>query len=398
MYQSVPMKSRLERIVYLSPWLPLFFVGFFAVYIVAQFGYLPRFIRLNNNVLMASNICFMLVIALRSFRYASRLAQKFRYDPQFKPAGAGVVYPLPPETIQAALERENFSFDGAGYGEKKNLSSLAMTLLYAGILVALLTGTYDNLKQFSAVIFQGVGAALPLSAPGSYFDVVKGPLISFNGLPSLRIKDLMHPSAKWPKGGADLVLMNGKGAVIKEAVLTPDSPPLSYGDFDYHFGETMCDVILDISGPKYLEFSNSMKLIPLDKPQGNFTHVAHFRGDNKSWEVLFDPSRYVLNISGRKGKEVKVTGDLFFRRNFRGKIGEYDVRVGGFAEWGEIHVVHKRHMVLIIAAGVLALLGALVRLVVRPQQVWLDGTADGCRVQAVGGAASQALLRMNPRG
>lgn len=398
MRQSIKPTSRLKRIVYLSPWLPLFFVGVFAIYILAQFVPLPRFFPLNNNLLMASNICFVLVMALRFFRYASRLSREFRFDPELRPTGAGESYREPQEAIQAGLEREGFSFNGSGYGERRSRSSLAMTLFYGGILAALLTGTYDNLKQFSAVIFQGVGAGIPLSSQGSYFDVVKGPFISFQGLPSLKIKNLMHPTPKWPKGGAEVVLLDAKNAVIKETVLTPDSPPLSYGDFDYHFAETMCDVILDISSPKYLEFSNSLKLVPLDKPQGTFSHVAHFRGDNKSWEVLFDPTRYVLQIAGRKGKEIQESGDLWFRRNFRGKIGDYDFAVGGFAEWGEIHVVHKRHLALIIAAGVLTLFGALARLIFRPEQIWLDETADGCRILAVGAATRQALSRITTRG
>ena len=64
--------------------------------------------------------------------------------------------------------------------------------------------------------------------------------------------------------------------------------------------------------------------------------------------------------------------------------------------WSEIHVVRRRHMEMLWVGGVIALIGLIMRIAIRPRRVWLEETPEGCRAWAVGGE-SVKLLRDEQR-
>jgi NADH:ubiquinone oxidoreductase subunit 2 (subunit N) len=53
-------------------------------------------------------------------------------------------------------------------------------------------------------------------------------------------------------------------------------------------------------------------------------------------------------------------------------------------QWSEIQVIHRRHKRLLIFGGVIAIIGLLLRIAIRPQRVWLEEIADGCTIRSSG--------------
>ena len=389
-----PNNSFVSRAVYSSIWLPFFFLCVFALFILAQFVRLPSFIHLQHNVLLANNICFLLVIALRFIRYASRLRVNIRYGSHGRPSAPQGTSSLAAPRICETLAGAGFSFEGSGYGEKSYRAWLGMSLLYGGLLVALTVGTYDNLRQFSGVFFQGEGAPLPLDDEGIYFDVAKGPWVSYKGLPRLKVKKLIYPSPQMPGGGAQVALLDKNFAVIKEALITDTSAPLTFGDYEYRFGRTLCDVIFDITNAKYIEYSDSLKLFPGAKYEGKYTHFGRFKGERLYWFVRYDPLRKAFNLLGRTKQEKKAEGEIVFRRDDKVTMGDYTASIGGFSEWAEVHVIRHRHTVLIFLGALVALAGVLLRLLFAPQRVWVEDAPEGSRLFAVGSEAKRVVAQL----
>ena len=75
----------------------------------------------------------------------------------------------------------SFAADGA-YGEKRELGYLGTTGMYTGLLILLAVGCWDNLRQFSGVLLDGMGSATSLNKLESYRHISKGPLAHFRRL------------------------------------------------------------------------------------------------------------------------------------------------------------------------------------------------------------------------
>ncbi len=119
---------------------------------------------------------------------------------------------------------------------------------------------------------------------------------------------------------------------------------------------------------------------------GDFTLYGTFStpagDDGEAW---YDPAHNIFRIAlTSKGKKLFET-DYKFQAYREKAEGNYVVSILGMGHWSEIHVVRRRHMFLVIAGGVIAALGLLMRLLFRPQRVWLeDSVGGGCRVRFVG--------------
>ena len=59
--------------------------------------------------------------------------------------------------------------------------------------------------------------------------------------------------------------------------------------------------------------------------------------------------------------------------------------------WSEIYIVHRRHIPVIFFGGVVVFIGLLMRIIFRPQRVWLEEAPDGCVLRSVGKDAEGRL-------
>ena len=387
-------RSAAGKFVFTSPWLPLIFIALFAVAIYAEFTHipLPRFFPPPVRFILFNNFCLLLVIALRFADQIVSAKKTFYYEAFDRTQGNEFISPEPIGTMRGELTKAGFCLDSSGYGEMRTPARLAMILVYGGILLALLAGSYDNYWYISGVFFQGQGAPALLSDESHYLNVVKGPLATLKGLPKLQVRRNIYKDPRWPAGAVDLALLDKDNKEIVKGTVAKFGKPLVYKGMEYHFTRFLTDIpLLIVADDQQKEFDNKVKVIPLNTPEGNFTHYANFEGNSLLWDVLYDPTTSTIRLLGGKyGKNV-VDGVYHFGRDTSVHMGWFSVSVPWLSNWAEIHVVHPRHMLLIfIGAGIMAV-GILMRIIFRPQRVWLEEASEGCRVWAVGGEARKAV-------
>lgn len=391
----------LHRLVYSSPWLLLIFIGIFVLCIYAEYARLPvpRYIPSPRRMILVSNICFLLVIALRFASLISRLPRELRYDAGDRPRTEAYLSTAPLDTLRAEFTGAGFRLDTSGYGEKRTLSLPATTIIYGGMLLALLVGSYDNMRSFSGVFFQGEGAPSPLEDAALYFNISKGPLASVKGMPGFQVKKLIYANAEWPKGAAEITLYDKNNAPVAKGTVAKDGKPLVYRGLEYHLGRILADVPLLIATDNmHLEFEDTLKIQPLDPPQGNYTYYASFKGKRLLWDVLYDPAGKAFRLLGGKDGKNVIDGVYVFGRDTAVQMGPYIAKIAYLTEWAEIHVVRPRHMLLVYVGLGLTIIGMLMRLVFRPERVWLEEVPEGCRVWAEGGEAKRLMKERQAEG
>ena len=384
----------LHWVVFSSPWLPLIFIGLFALSIYAESARLPlpRFSPSPRRVIIVNNFCFLLVIALRFASHLLRLSREHRYDAGDRPRTGASLSASPLDMLRARFTAAGFCLDKSGYGEKRNLSLPATTIIYGGILLALLVGSYDNMRSFSAVFFQGEGAPSPLDDASLYFNVSNGPLTSLKGMPKLQVRKMIYANAQWPKGAVEIALYDKNNAMVAQGIVAKDGKPISYQGLEYHLGRFLADLpLLIATDNRHLEFENTLKVQPLDPPQGNYTYYASFKGERLLWDALYDPSGKTIRLLGGKNGKNVVDGVYVFGRDTAVQMGPFIAKVPWLADWAEIHVVRPRHMLLVYIGLGIMIIGILMRLVFRPQRIWLEEVPEGCRVWTVGGEAKKLV-------
>ena len=396
MSERTKKKSGLQRFFLNSPWLLLIFIVLFAFCIYAEYARLPvpRYLPSPRRMILVSNFCFLLVIALRFFSQIARLSRDQRYDAADRPASDPALSDASLETLRSQLGAAGFRLDKSGYGEKRGFSLAATTIIYGGILLALLAGTYDNMRSFSGVFFQGEGAPSPLDDPSLYFNLSNGPLASVKGMPKLQVRKLIYSSPEYPKGAVEIALYGKENKAVAQATVAKDGEPLSYGGLQYHLGRFLADVpVLIATDNMHLEFEDTLKVQPLDPPQGKYTYYASFKGKRLLWDVLYDPAGKSIRFLGGKGGKNVIDGVYVFGRDTAVQMGPYIAKVPFLTEWTEIHVIRPRHMYLVYFGVAIAVIGILLRLLFHPQRVWLEEAPQGCRVWAVG-QESKRLLKL----
>jgi hypothetical protein len=396
MLENSKKNSRLYRLLFISPWLPLIFIGLLAFSIYADHKHLaiPSFIRSPWDLIIFNNVCFVLVIAIRFVSQLARLNRKFRYEYGGRPHTPSGQSSASLESVRARFTKVGYYFDKNGYGEKRTLSLPATTIIYGGILLALLVGSYDNMRQFSGVFVQGVGLPLPLDVADNYLNVFMGPLSTLKDMPKFQVRNLILDDAKWPKGAVEIALYeNGKGnAVVAHGMVAMDGQPLIYSGLEYHLGQILLKVPLQILADKgYKEFDDTLIVQPLDPPQGNYTYYSSFTGASLRWDLLYDPARKAFRLLGGMSGHNIVDGVLQFGRDNAKQMGAFTVMVPVYSQRAEIHVVRHRHMALIILGIGITVIGVVMRLLFRPQRVWLEEIPGGCRAWGCGGEVKRLM-------
>ena len=217
-------RSAVGKFVFTSPWLPLIFIALFALAIYAEFTHIPtpRFFPAPVRIILFNNLCLLLVIALRFIDQIARAKKTFYYEAFDRAQRDEFISPAPIDTVRGELTKAGFCFDSSGYGEKRTPARLAMTLVYGGILLALLVGSYDNYFHISGVFFQGEGAPAQLGNESLYLNVIKGPLATLKGLPKLQVRRNIYKDPKWPDGAVELALLDKNNMEIVKGTVAKD--------------------------------------------------------------------------------------------------------------------------------------------------------------------------------
>ncbi|HJV66369.1 MAG TPA: hypothetical protein VJ550_11590 [Geomonas sp.] len=382
--------SSLSRVVLSSPAFLLLFLVI-PVCVVLNLVLHLGIPLVDFRLMLANNICFALLVAVRLVYYLGRASRPIRYGEAGRPGGEGHRCPVSQDQARGELARAGFAFDARGaYGEKRDRGYLGTVIFYLGLLLLLATGCWDNLHQFAGVLLDGVGPATPLSKVSSYKNLSRGLMAgNMESLPDLRVLSQTLPDFTFPKGTTEIALVPKDGDPTT-TLLVPGEP-VRYGAYEIYMSRLIFEpeIVIKTRDGKVL-FDDRVKLEPLVKKRGEFTFYGAYAGAQVLGGAYFNPDKnQLMMVVTRNGK--REVADLVFQVDQQVSAGDYILSCARLGEWSEIHVVHHRHKGLLIAAGILAVLGLLLRTVYRPQRVWLEDAEAGCRLHAVGNDWKGAL-------
>lgn len=384
-------ESKLSRLVLVSPWVLLVFLVI-PILVILSLKFNLRLPLLGPGLLLANNVCFAVLSFCRLIRYIYCMGKGVRYGSSLaKPRGKTEVG-LSASQARGVLENSGFSFTVDGlYGEKREIGFLGTALLYGGLTILLATGSWDNLRQFSGVILDGMGPATDLNKIGSYRSVKKGPVAKMPvSLPSMQILNQYLPDASYPMGGTEIALYSEDGKVAK-TILKPRDP-YKLGAYDIYMSRLVyeAEIVIRSKAAGVTLFDSIVRLEPLVQKRGAFSFYGLFQGDILGGGVYYQPEKSLLMAVISRGDK-KVVTDLVFQVDQQVEQGDYILSCAKMGQWSEIHVVHRRHKGLLWLGGIVALLGLALRIAVRPQRVWLEESSGGCVVRTVGTEAERLL-------
>lgn len=387
--------SRLSRLLLVSPW-PLSIFLVIPLLVIVSVALKVQLLFFGPATLLANNICFALLVGCRLLWYFSRATRALRYDAASCRPNKYAMIPLSHDAARAILARDGYALDAdGGYGEKRDLGYLGTTILYAGLFLLLAVGSWDNLQQFSGVLLDGMGPATDLNRPTAYRSITKGTLATLpKSLPRMQITKQYLPDSIYPMGATEIVLHPGDGKPLTYLLKPRD--PVSYGGYDIYMGKLVFEpqIVIKRSDINQPLFDSIVTLNPLVEKRGVYSFYGLFQGYNIGGGVYYQPEKSsLLVVVSRNNK--KVVTELAFQVDQEVKQGDFIVSCAKMGQWSEIHVVHRRHKGLLMAGGSIALLGLLLRIAVRPQRVWLEETAAGCRLWETGNSASKLLAAAN---
>ncbi len=389
--------SKLLRFLVRSP-LPLFvFIIMPAALVLSIALHVPLPFRITQRMLLFNNCVLLLFIAARLLHYLSGLRQAIRYGEVAHPSSAALAPARPAAQIRDDMKKEGFSWNADGsYAEKRDRGYLGTVLIYGGIFLLLFIGTWENLSQFSGTLLHGVGIPADLTKRNSYYPLSRGILASISGLPKLEVTKQIFASSTYNRGASEITLWPGNGNKPIRTTLVGSGDPYQYKGYDIFLAKQLVDVGFSLksrSNRNKLLFSDSIKLSPLWKKEGDYSMYGTFKtpaGDEG--EAFYNPDRKVFRFTvAREGKNVLDTEYVLYQYREK-EVGDFVMSITAMGNWSEIHVVRRRHMDMLWVGGIIALLGLIMRIAIRPQRVWLEETPEGCRVWGLGKDAERRLM------
>ena len=384
--------SKLSRLVFTSPWLLLVFLVIpLLVFLSVSFHVRLPFAS-TTYPLLFNNSCFSLVIALRFLYYLSGMTKVVRYGSCYGVPRQSLEIARPAGTIFSSMVRSGYIFvTGGDYGEKRDLGYTGTMILYAGLFVVLSTGTIDNMRQFSGKLLDGVGASTDLNRTEVYRHFTTGPLTSkLTTLPTMKIIRQIIPDTTYPRGAAEIAFHSADGK-DSTAVITA-SNPFRAGPYDIFMTKLVFEpwiaITIDDSTPV---FSGQTMLNQLETKVDGYSFYGTFVEGLIDGKVYYQPEKSRLKVVLYHGDQLLMKTEQIFQHDRLSKSANFTTVCEKMGVWSEIYVVRRRHMPVIFLGGVLALIGLVMRVTIRPQRVWLEETPEGCRVRVVGKEAIRLL-------
>jgi hypothetical protein len=265
-------------------------------------------------------------------------------------------------------------------------------IFYAGIFIVLFTGTLDNMRQFSCTLLDGVGVATDLNNIKSYRSVSSGLFATKpTTLPKMKIVKQFFPNATYPKGATEVVFQFSDGNEQKVILKSPD--PFRAGAYDIYLSKMVYEpkilITFKDSTPVY---NGQVKLNQLVTTGNGYGFYGTFVDGNIDGDIYFQPENNRLRVVLLQGDRQLMDSELVFQVDRQSRSANFTLICERMGVWSEIHVVHRRHLNIIWLGGIIALIGLLMRIAIRPQRIWLEETVEGCRVRVVG-KKTMKLLR-----
>ena len=383
--------TKLLRLIVISPWTLFIFLVIPVLVIMSVKFHLQLPITNPTTLLLVNNVLFALLVALRAIWYLTRAGKAVRYSIGSGRPRNAVNLPFLRSEAQRILSGAGYTFipDGS-YGEKKDFGYFGTTVFYVGLLILLSVGIVDNVRQFSAVLLDGMGSATKLARIGSYARVNKGLFpVGIESLPQLAITKQIFPDGNFPKGATEVSLFSEDGKK-QSRILIPGNP-ISYGDYDISMTKLVFEPQLVIKSlDSTVLFDQRVKLDPLVQKRGVYSFYGLFQGYGLGGGIYYQPEKSSLMVVVSRGDK-KVVSDLVFQVDQQVTQGEFILSCVKMGQWSEIRVVHRRHKGVLFFGGIIALCGILLRIAIRPQRVWLEEAPAECVVRSVGKEAGRRL-------
>ena len=383
--------SNMYRLILVSPWSLCIFLLIPLLVILSVSLHIRLPFLGSTTPLIVNNIFFAFIAACRLLRYSAGMRSPLRYGATHGKPRRSVMYPMPVADARAQLVVAGFLFDTqGGYAEKHDRGYYGTTILYGGLFILLSVGSWDNLQQFSGVLLDGIGMTTNLNSVKTYRTISKGPMAPIPAsLPKMQIINQLLPDTINPKGATEVafILPDGKA----ERVILKPSDPVSYGAYDVYMAKLVFEpqIVIKTKDSQIL-FDDFVKLDPLVQKRGVYSFYGLFHGDILGGGVYYQPEKSTLMVVISRGDK-KVVSDMTFQTDQQVEQGDYILSCSKMGQWSEIHVVHRRHKVLLVVSAVIAFIGLLLRMALRPQRVWLEEAAEGCRTWSVGKEAEKLL-------
>ena len=158
--------SKFSRLLLVSPWPLLIFTIIPLLVILSITLHLRLPFAGSTAPLLVNNICFAILIACRLLRYLAGMRKPVRYDAAWHRPLQSVTLSAPIGDVLTQLKKYGYSCAGR-YCERRDVGYLGTTIMYAGLLILLSVGSWDNLRQFSGVLLDGMGPATSLNKVSS---------------------------------------------------------------------------------------------------------------------------------------------------------------------------------------------------------------------------------------
>ncbi|MDD5284692.1 MAG: hypothetical protein PHD54_02435 [Desulfuromonadaceae bacterium] len=384
--------SKLFRFFLRSPWSLLIFFIIPLIVILSVIFHIKLPLAGSKYPLLLNNVCFTLFLFSRFLYTLLGIKKSIRYGSGDGMPRRSVELACPTDAARKTLADAGFLFDTSGnYGEKRETGYLGTVLLYAGLFFVLFTGSLDNLFQFSGTIRDGIGVPTDLKMLDAYKKVSVGPVTTdLSTLPKMRIIGQFFPDDTYPRGATEVVFQFNDG---KERTVILKSPePFKAGAYDIYMSKMVYEpkLAITIDGSK-LVFNGRVLLDQLPENENGFSFYGTFAEGVIDGKVYYQPEKSRLRVVVHQGRQQLLDTELLFQKDRLSRSANFAVACETMGVWSEIYVVHRRHMSLIYLGGVLAVIGLLMRVMIRPQRVWLEETGEGCRVRAVGNDAEKRL-------
>lgn len=381
--------SRLKALIFTSPWaIPVFFIV--PLYVIMS---LKLHRPVSGNILLFNNFAFAAFLGIRLVRYLARLGDDIRYG-----ADRGVPRKALPvagaaREVKDGLAGAGYRFEQGGrYGEKRDFGYLGTIVLYGGLMLLLAVGSYDYMREYSIMVRLGVGLPIPLDGKGLTGEYEAGALARAQSLPQLQVKGQVMPDRQYPGGATKIALVDKDGKKLADSDLVPGKP-FYYGGLDYHMIKFLFDGLVVIREGKYIIYDEFLKFFPLAKKNGEYTYFAPIvsKESKVRGQALLNPNKKEILLVAKLGdKEILNTTLQLWGENKK-KQGNYEGSFEGLATWSELRVARARHTGLLMAGAVCVLLGGLLRILIRPQRVWLEEEGASVQVRVCGSQAQRVL-------
>ena len=388
--------ARIKRFIFVSP---AFFLIFLIIPLLLLLGKTqPQLhgIPVSTGMMLWNILFLVLAVAQRFISALLRIRSSLRYDCGERVPADLTAVSARTGTVRDALLSAGYSFSSNGdYGEKRDLGFWGGIVFYAGFFALLSFGTWANLTQFSGTLLIGTGDPFPLAQESTYKMLINGPFASLKGLPYLKVHRQIFQSPEYPQGATEIALYTKEGKKLLRGIIEPYKP-LHYLDYDINLSCFVYEVRPVIKSPTYgTILDDNFKLLPLAGKHDRYTHGNGFKTGPFTGSITYDPDKRQMHlIMARENKTILDT-ELVFQLEYRKQLGEFTVEFEKLGQWSEIHISRHRHMDRLQLFAIIAVIGALIRSIIRPRRVWLEDSEDGgCRVCLTGNGKQKLLKQL----